>query len=69
MNAKFGGNESAFVCFFFFLKHLLGRPLYYYCYYVLCHEAYRILVPQLGIESRPMAVQAPSLNHWIIWDS
>lgn len=55
--------------FFFVLKHLLGRPLYYYCYYLSCHEACRVLVPQIGLESRPMAVKAPSLNHWLIWDS
>ena len=63
------GEMRVHLSVFFFLKHLLGRPLNYYCYYVLCHEAYRILVPQLGIESRPMAAQAASLNHWIIWDS
>ena len=28
------------------------------------HEAYGILVPQLGIEPVPPAVEARSLNHW-----
>ena len=30
----------------------------------LCHMAYRIVVPQLGIEPMPPAVEAWSPNHW-----
>ena len=30
----------------------------------LCHMACRILVPQLGIEPKPPAVEAQRSNHW-----
>ena len=46
-----------FIFFFFFLN------LFLYIFW-LCHMAYGILVPQLGIEPKPLAVRAWSLNHW-----
>ena len=30
----------------------------------LCHVAYGLLVPQLGTDSRALAVRMPSPNHW-----
>ena len=35
-----------------------------FCFVLPHHVACRILVPQPGVESRPTAVKAPSLNHW-----
>ena len=33
-------------------------------FFRLCQEAYRILVPQQGVEPMPPAVEVWSLNHW-----
>ena len=37
-------------------------------FFWLCCAAYRILVPQPGMESIPLAVEVRSLNHWTIRD-
>ena len=33
--------------------------------FIFCHAAYRILVPQAGIEPVSLALEVWSLNHWI----
>ena len=38
----------------------------FYLTFLLRHAAYGILVPQQGIELVPPAVEAQSLNHWVI---
>ena len=38
-----------------------GKPIFFFW---LCDTACRILVPQPGIEPRPLAVKAPGPNHW-----
>ena len=48
-NSFLAGNLACFIASLFFW---------------LCFEAYGILVPQSGTEPRPLAVKAPSPNHW-----
>ena len=38
--------------------------LFYFFYFLVTHVACGTLVPQLGIESKPPALEAQSPNHW-----
>ena len=38
--------------------------LFIYLFFGPCHAACGILVPQPGIESMPLALEAWTLNHW-----
>ena len=42
-----------------------GKCLFLFFGFWLCSTAYGILVPQLGIEPMPPAVEVYSPNHWI----
>ena len=50
-----------YTLFFFF--GIIWCILFFFL--LLCHVAYRILVPQPGIELRPLTVKAQSPNYWI----
>ena len=46
----------------------LGNTIFPFFYFLPCHVAYRILVPQPGIKPMPPAVEAQYLNHQTTWD-
>ena len=41
-----------------------GHLTWMWLMFLVCHAAYRTLVPQAGIEPGPMASKVPSPNHW-----
>ena len=45
-------------------KHSVNGRYYYFCFFLQCHEACLILVPQPGIELMLPMVEMQVLNHW-----
>ena len=51
------------------MPDLLSSFNSYYLYFSLHHAAYKILVPQPGIEPLPPVMEAQSLSHWTSGDA
>ena len=45
-------------------KHSVNGRYYYFCFFLQCHEACLILVPQPGIELMLPALEGWRFNHW-----